>query len=108
MLGVGGAFEAVHAQAEFLPGILKLGADQACELFGRFARSLGGALDFLAVLVGPGEKVDVLPAAAAKTRDRVGHERRGEMPNVRKVVHIGDRRRDVVLSHLSVRELPAP
>ena len=66
----------------------------------QFARgqpfSRGGLLDLLAVLVGAGEKVNVVAVEPHETRDRVGRDRFIGVADMRHAVGIGNRGRDVI------------
>ena len=75
---------------------------------------LGRALELEAVLVGPGEVEDLLAAEPVVPGDEVGRHRRVRVTDVRDVVRVVDRRRDVedVLAHgramvAEALELPA-
>ena len=54
-----------------------------------------GPFDLLPVLVGAGHQADLVAHEAPETRDHVGDDRRVHVPDVRTIVHIVDRRRDV-------------
>ena len=59
----------------------------------------GRPLDFLAVLVGPGQEEHVVAHQAVRARDRVGHHRRVRVAEVRLRVDVVDRRGDVEAAH---------
>ena len=65
------------------------------ELLRRDALSFGGERDRLAVLVGAGEEEDLLAALAHVAGQHVGGDRRVRVAEVRRRVHVVDRRGDV-------------
>ena len=67
------------------------------------AGGLGGPRDLCAVLVGAGQKEDILAALTVMTREDVGHDRGIRMPDMRVCVHVVDRRGDVeaIVAHES-------
>ena len=94
--------EVVVADPERLPEGAEALDDLVGELQGQQALRLGGALDVLSVLVGAREEVHLLPGHAAEARDHVGDDGRVGVPDVRHVVHVVDRRRQVeVAAHHS-------
>ena len=93
---VGGSNGAVDAQAERLPLLLKFLGDDARELLRSLARCLGGALYFLAVLVGPGEQDGLVTLHPLEARDGLGSDRGVGVPDVRRSIHVVKRRGDVI------------
>ena len=78
--------------------------DAVGELLRRDPLLRRGALDLLPVLVGAGEEAHVVAAQALVAREDVGHDRRVDVPDVRQVVDVVDRRRDVErLRHSSLQ-----
>ena len=99
----GGADEVVVGNAHPLPKIAKLGGDFVGILQRSFAGRLRGTLDFLAVLVGAGEKECVRAEYALSAGNRVSRDGGVGVANVRPRVDIVDRGCDVELPrHKSV------
>src|SRR5215213_4965029 len=62
---------------------------------GRHARLLSRPLDLLAVLVRSREEEHLVTEQPMPARDRVGHQRRVRVAEVRRGIDVVDRRRDV-------------
>ena len=95
VVGIGGADEAVVAHPHALPGFLELGHDAVAVGLGTRAQLLRHALDLLAVLVGAGQKIRLVPARPVVARQRVGHRGGVESAQVGHSIHVVDRRGDV-------------
>ena len=93
--GLGGADEVVVGDVEVVPR----GAEQRAVAVGPLLRGdavrLGGPLDLEPVLVGAGEEHDVVAPEPPPPGQDVGRDRRVRVPDVGRVVHVVDRRRDV-------------
>ncbi len=88
--------EVVVGDVEGAPDRAPLVLDQPVgPLLGRDVVRLGGAEHLLAVLVGAGQEPDLLPALAMPSGQDVAGHRRVGVPDVRHVVDVVDRRRQV-------------
>jgi hypothetical protein len=105
VLLVGGADEEVVGGIELRrEGLEALGVAVG-QLLGLEPLGAGRVGDRLTVLVGAGEKEDVLAALAHVARQDVGGHRRVGVPEVGLGVHVVDRGRDVV-GHSALTALP--
>src|SRR5580658_3668402 len=93
----GGADEIVVGQTHMIPEGTEFRGDLIGELLRRLARSLGGALDLLTVLVGAGQEPGVISQHAVPPRDRVAGNGGVGVANVRMRIDVVDRGRDVEL-----------
>ena len=91
MIGGRGAHEMGVADAESVPERAKDGGVAVHELARGDAELGGGASDVFAVLVGAGEKGDVVTLHAFEARNRIGHQRGVRRADVRAGVGIVDR-----------------
>ena len=107
VVGVGGADEAVVADLESVPLRLPHRREVVDVLLGREPARRGRALDLVPVLVGAGQESHVLPDQAPLARDGVGQDRRVRMADVRPVVDVVDRGRQVVAAHARQSTPPA-
>ena len=87
--------EVVVGDLELPPQLVVAAYDLVRERLGLDAARAGAALHLLAVLVGAGEEADVEPAHPLVAGDRVGDHRGVDVADVRQVVDVVDRRRDV-------------
>ena len=87
----------VVAEAHAVPEAAKLGRDFIGELLRRLARGLGGALDFLAVLVGARKEPGVVAEHTMAAGDGVTGNGSVGVANVRARVDVIDWSRDVEL-----------
>ncbi len=92
---VGGADEAVVADVVALPQLAEGRRDPVAVLLLGDALLARDTLDVLAVLVGAGQEEDVVAGEPARARERVGRDRGVRVADVRHVVHVVDRRRQV-------------
>ena len=88
---LGRADEIVVGDEEFRQERAKLRAHLVGELQRRDPALAGALLHLLAVLVGPGEKIHLLPLQAVKPGDDVRQHFLVGVPEVRRTVHIIDR-----------------
>ena len=93
--GLGGADEVVVGDVEQLPRVPEALDGLVGPLPRRDAVGLGRPLDLQAVLVGAGEEEDVVAEEPVPAGHRVGRHRRVGVPDVGRVVHVVDRRRQV-------------
>jgi hypothetical protein len=91
---------ALHA--ERAPRLVEARRDLVDQLLRREAALGRGLLDLLAVLVGAGEEAGVVPAHPVEPGDRVAHHGGVRVAEVRDVVDVVDRRRDVERGHGSL------
>ncbi len=96
VLGVGRADEEVVGHAQRGGQILEADVVAVAQLARRDALALGDLGHRLAVLVGAGEKEDVLASLAHVTGENVGRDRRVRVPQMGLRIHVVDRSRDVV------------
>ena len=96
---LGRADEVVVGDVERIPRRAEVGGGLVDELLGRHTSRLRGALHLEAVLVGAGEKEDLVAAEASPARQRVAGNRRVRVTDVRHVVDVIDGCRDVEASH---------
>ena len=92
-----GADEIVVGETHAIPERAKLGGDFIGELLRRFVGGLGGAFDFLSVLVGAGQEPGIIAQHAMTAGDGVASDGRVSMADVRMRVDVIDRGRDVEL-----------
>ena len=104
VVGVGGANEAVEADARLLPNVFELGHDPVAVFLRALVLLAGDALDLLPVLVGAGQEIGFVPPRAMVARERVGNGGRVERSQVRDRVDVIDGCGDVKgVSHGGVR-----
>jgi hypothetical protein len=89
------ADELVVRDVEELPGLAESLARLVGPLPRRDAVLLGGPLDLEAVLVGAGEEDDIVTPQPPPASQRVGGERGVGVADVRRVVDVVDRRRQI-------------
>ena len=99
MVRVGRADEAVGVDLELRPRLAEARADAVAERLRVEALGLGLALDLEAVLVRAGEHERLVTDELMEAPQRVGDDGRVGGAEVRHVVHVVDRSRDVEASH---------
>ncbi len=97
--GLAGADEVVVRDVEQLPGVAEALGGAVGPLERRDPVGLGRPLDLQAVLVGAGEEERVVAQQPVPPGDRVRDDGRVRVPDVGRVVHVIDRRRQVELGH---------
>ena len=93
---LGRADEVVVAEVHRLDEVAERLADLVGEGLRRQAGRRRRLLDLLAVLVGAGQEVDVAAVEPHEAGQHVAGERRVGVPDMRHVVHVVDRRGDVI------------
>ncbi len=81
---------------EYFPEVAISFDNLVCQLNRLQPLSSCAFLDLLAVLVGPGQETNGAPLHPVVSRKGVSHHRRIDVADVRHVVDVVDRRRDVV------------
>ncbi len=99
--GFGGADEVVVLDADAVPEGAVFVGDDGGEFLGGASGGLGGALDFLAVLVGAGGEDGVVTLHAFEALDGVGREGGVGVADVGRGVDVVDRRGEVVFHFFS-------
>ncbi len=94
--GLGGPDVVVVGDVQAVPDLLPPGLHVVDPPLGIHPGGLGGPLELLPVLVGPGQMEDLLAAEPVVAGDHVDGHRVVRVPDVRHVVRVVDRRGDVV------------
>ena len=99
VIGIGGADEAIGADLELRPRLAEARADAVGEGLGFHPLALRFTLDLEAVLVGPREHERLVADDLMEAAERIRGDGRVRGAEMRHVVHVIDRRRDVEAAH---------
>ena len=92
MARFGRADEIIVADLKFGPKVLETGRQIVAMRFGRQAAFLRRLLDLLPVLVQAGQEKNIIPEGAVEPCQHVGEYRCVRVADMRRVIHVIDRR----------------